>query len=84
MAGHLDEVLDLKYMRSDVHDCDLVAIATNTNAVTILDQTSGHCEVLEAHEDVVLSLSCSSDGRILVSSSKVLHLLQSAAIVLFF
>ena len=78
LAGHLDEVLDLKYIRDTrTHDeinSDLVAIATNTNTVTILDQASGHCEALEGHKGIVLSLSCSNDGNILISSSKV-HLL---------
>ena len=51
----------------------MVAIATNTEHVTVVDQHTGHSELLGGHVGVILCLDTSPDGQLLLSASKVLY-----------
>ena len=72
MVGYLGEVLDIQCI-SKTKDCDdqLIAIATNTDQVTVFNESTGHCDLLAGHTGVVLSLCSTPDGQLLLSASKV-------------
>ena len=76
MVGYLGEVLDVRCISSEARGCEL-AIATNTDNVTVFNEYTGHCDLLSGHVGVVLSLDSSSDGQFVLSASKVIVVILS-------
>lgn len=62
--GHLDEVLALRFISNN-----LIAIASISEKLSIVDLETGQWETLLGHDESILSLSSFSDGT-LVSGSK--------------
>ena len=48
----------------------LLAVATNTDQVKVFDRSSCNCQLLSGHTGIVLCIDASSDGQLLVTSSK--------------
>lgn len=63
-VGCLDEILCVTFWNSP----NKVAVSTNTNVIKVYTLSSGQCELLRGHKDIVLSLDTQKDW--LVSSSK--------------
>jgi U3 small nucleolar RNA-associated protein 13 len=68
VVGHYDDVLDLAFVGEKRHH---VAVATNFRDIRVLDTATLSATSLHGHTDMVLSLTASKDGRLLVSGSKV-------------
>lgn len=68
VVGHYDDVLDLAFVGEKRQH---VAVATNFRDIRVLDTTTLSATSLHGHTDMVLSLTASQDGRLLVSGSKV-------------
>ena len=47
-----------------------VAVATNSEEVKVFERATGSCQLLSGHLGVVLSLSSSADGQLVVTGSK--------------
>ncbi len=46
MVGHYDEILDLKFVGEDD---SMVAVASNSPQVKVIDRESMHCSILNGH-----------------------------------
>ena len=65
--GYLDEVLDLRFAGDSE---SLLVVATNSEQIKVFDRTTGSCQLLCGHSEVVLCLEASVDGNTMVTSSK--------------
>jgi|AntRauTorckE5430_2_1112549.scaffolds.fasta_scaffold01108_3 U3 small nucleolar RNA-associated protein 13 len=77
IIGHNDEILDLKIIPNlegiggdDERKIRRVAVATNSAQVRVFELGSYSCQVLEGHNDTVLSIDVSPCGRYLATSGK--------------
>eukprot|EP00794_Sanderia_malayensis_P012111 gene12111-13362_t len=66
-VGHYDEILDMKFAGED-HS--LLAVATNSSQVKVIERETTDCQILHGHTETVLSLDVSYDGRYVASCSK--------------
>eukprot|EP00795_Rhopilema_esculentum_P008648 gene8648-14663_t len=66
-VGHLDEVLDLKFVGED-HS--LLSIASNSPDVKVIDRETMDCRILNGHTDTIMALDASFDGKYIASCSK--------------
>ena len=67
-VGYSDEVLDMRFV-GEQEQC--LAVATNSALVKVFQREDLSCQLLSGHSAVVLCLDCSSDGRMMVTGSKV-------------
>lgn len=64
-------MIDTTFLSSPSSTVDThLAVATNSDLIRIYDTSSFNTTLLEGHQDVVLCLSKSTDGEILISGSK--------------
>ncbi|KAL4151729.1 hypothetical protein PRNP1_008670 [Phytophthora ramorum] len=73
IIGYNDDILNLKYIpAADASGApsDLLAVATNSEQIRLLNRNTLSCDLLSGHTDIVMALSVSPDGRWLVSASK--------------
>ncbi|XP_065062722.1 transducin beta-like protein 3 isoform X3 [Rhopilema esculentum] len=66
-VGHLDEVLDLKFVGED-HS--LLSVASNSPDVKVIDRETMDCRILNGHTDTIMALDASFDGKYIASCSK--------------
>ncbi|XP_065889852.1 transducin beta-like protein 3 isoform X2 [Dysidea avara] len=67
LIGYNDEILDIVLV--GVNN-SLVAVATNSEQARIFDRHTLNCQFLSGHTDIILSMDCSIDGKMLATSSK--------------
>ncbi|CAG8598181.1 18045_t:CDS:10 [Acaulospora morrowiae] len=67
IVGHNDEVIDLVYVGQDESH---LAVATNTEQIRLYNAQSFDCSIVYGHKDIVICLSRSHDGKMLISGSK--------------
>ncbi|XP_030840363.1 transducin beta-like protein 3 [Strongylocentrotus purpuratus] len=66
-VGYSEEILDLKLMgMNESH----LAVASNSEQIRIFELSSGSCQILTGHTDIVMSLDVFKKGLMMVSSSK--------------
>ncbi|XP_072168148.1 transducin beta-like protein 3 [Diadema setosum] len=66
-VGYNEEILDLKLMgKNESH----LAVASNSEQIRVFDLTSGGCQILTGHTDIILALDVFKKGLKLISSSK--------------
>jgi U3 small nucleolar RNA-associated protein 13 len=65
LVGHLDEVIDLKYLASRQ-----VVVITNSPQAQVLNLDDGDSRVLSGHREVILSGDVSCDGKLVATGSK--------------
>jgi U3 small nucleolar RNA-associated protein 13 len=73
IIGYNDDILNLKYIpQADASGApsDVLAVATNSEQIRLLNRRTLSCELLSGHTDIVMALAVSPDGRWLVSASK--------------
>ncbi|CEG37568.1 transducin-like 3 [Plasmopara halstedii] len=73
IIGYNDDILNLKYIpKADASGApsDVLAVATNSEQIRLLNKHTLSCELLFGHTDIVMALAVSPDGRWLVSVSK--------------
>ncbi|KAG7402182.1 Transducin (beta)-like 3 [Phytophthora boehmeriae] len=73
IIGFNDDILNLKYVpQADASGApsDMIAVATNSEQIRLLNRNTLSCDLLSGHTDIVMALSVSPDGRWLVSVSK--------------
>ncbi|ETK71502.1 hypothetical protein L917_20963 [Phytophthora nicotianae] len=73
IIGYNDDILNLKYIpKADASGApsDVLAVATNSEQIRLLNRSTLSCELLSGHTDIVMALAVSPDGRWLVSASK--------------
>ncbi|RMX70314.1 hypothetical protein KXD40_001708 [Peronospora effusa] len=73
IIGFNDDILNLKYIpKADASGApsDVLAVATNSEQIRLLNRNTLSCELLSGHTDIVMALAVSPDGRWLVSASK--------------
>ncbi|GMF19212.1 unnamed protein product [Phytophthora lilii] len=73
IIGYNDDILNLKYIpQADASGApsELLAVATNSEQIRLLNRETLSCELLSGHTDIVMALAVSPDGRWLVSASK--------------
>ncbi|KAK5577728.1 hypothetical protein RB653_002675 [Dictyostelium firmibasis] len=65
IIGYNDEVIDIKYINSDN-----IVVATNSNEIKTYDLNTKRAQVLRGHEDLVMSVDVSADGKHIISGSR--------------
>ncbi|TDH70630.1 uncharacterized protein CCR75_005099 [Bremia lactucae] len=73
IIGYNDDILNLKYIpKADASGApsEVLAVATNSQSIRLLNRTTLSCELLSGHTDIVMAMAVSPDGRWLVSASK--------------
>ncbi|XP_065889853.1 transducin beta-like protein 3 isoform X3 [Dysidea avara] len=73
LIGYNDEILDIVLV--GVNN-SLVAVATNSEQARIFDRHTLNCQFLSGHTDIILSMDCSIDGKMLATSSKDINSLD--------
>ena len=68
LIGNNDEILDIALVGEEE---EYIAMATNSSLVKVFNRRSFGCHLLHGHTAVVLCLDCTSDGRVMVTGSKV-------------
>ena len=68
LIGNNDEILDIVLVGEEE---EYIAMATNSSLVKVFNRRSFGCHLLHGHMAVVLCLDCTSDGRVMVTGSKV-------------
>ncbi|XP_041474623.1 transducin beta-like protein 3 isoform X1 [Lytechinus variegatus] len=66
-VGYNEEILDLKLLgKNESH----LAVASNSEQIRVFELSSGSCQILTGHTDIVMSLDVFQKGHMMVSSSK--------------
>eukprot|EP00644_Phytophthora_capsici_P000017 jgi/Phyca11/13487/fgenesh1_pg.PHYCAscaffold_4_\ len=82
IIGYNDDILNLKYIpKADAsgEPSDMLAVATNSEQIRLLNRETLSCELLSGHTDIVMALAVSPDGRWLDKLIKVWHSQQAGA-----
>mmetsp|Transcript_22554 Transcript_22554/g.72188 ORF Transcript_22554/g.72188 Transcript_22554/m.72188 type:complete len:624 (-) Transcript_22554:276-2147(-) len=66
IVGYIDEVLDLQYLPGGRR----IAMATNSEEVTLFDVDSSSSELLIGHTEIVITLDVSKSGKYVATGSK--------------
>ncbi|CCJ29454.1 unnamed protein product, partial [Pneumocystis jirovecii] len=67
ISGYYDEIIDCTYIGSDESH---IAIASNSQNISIVDCLNLNFSLLEGHRDIVICLAASKNGQWLASGSK--------------
>ncbi|EGC34710.1 hypothetical protein DICPUDRAFT_153024 [Dictyostelium purpureum] len=65
IIGYNDEVVDIKYVNEDS-----IVVATNSNEIKTYDLNTKRAKVLRGHDDLVMAIDVSADGKYLISGSR--------------
>ncbi|KAM9966277.1 hypothetical protein ACTFIR_006482 [Dictyostelium discoideum] len=65
IIGYNDEIIDIKYINDDN-----IVVATNSNEIKTYDLNTKRAQVLRGHEDLVMSVDVSADGKHIISGSR--------------
>ncbi|KYR00961.1 WD40 repeat-containing protein [Tieghemostelium lacteum] len=69
IIGYNDEITDIKYVGGEM-DYKKIVVATNSNDIRFYDLDTLKAEILRGHQDLVMSIDVSYDGKLLLSGSK--------------
>ncbi|KAJ3081689.1 Transducin (beta)-like 3 [Rhizoclosmatium hyalinum] len=67
IVGYNEEIVDVRFVSPDE---SLLAVASNSEQIKVMDLESSNCDILYGHSNVVVCLDRSKDGRLLASGSK--------------
>lgn len=67
-AGYNEDILDIKYLGLESSH---IAVATNSELITVFELSTRSCQILSGHTDIVMALDVHKKGRLMVSGSKV-------------
>ncbi|KAJ3016175.1 UNVERIFIED_CONTAM: Transducin (beta)-like 3 [Siphonaria sp. JEL0065] len=67
IVGYNEEIVDLAFVSPQE---TLLAVASNSEQIKIMDLESSNCDILYGHSNVVVCLDKSKDGTLLASGSK--------------
>jgi U3 small nucleolar RNA-associated protein 13 len=71
IVGHTDDIIDIKYIpRLAAESEQLLAVATNSEQLQVVNISSFDTRLLSGHKDIILSVSASPDGCLLATASK--------------